>query len=176
MCVSDNGAQFKSHEFENLLQSNCITHRTSAAFYPATNGQAERFVQTIKKHLKAMNEEQGDINLKIRLLLMQLREAENSEGESPYTLMFGRYLRTRLDALMKPVQEKTETVTTPYKGNCFNVDDRVQVRNYTNNKKWEFGTEKKREGLMHYVVTLDDGREWRRHVDQVRLTHYRADT
>ncbi|KAL1446934.1 hypothetical protein WDU94_009845 [Cyamophila willieti] len=176
MCVSDNGAQFKSHEFENFLQSNFITHRTTAAFHPATNGQAERFVQTIKKHLKAMSEERGDINLKISRLLMQLRKVKNSEGESPYTMMFGRDPRTRLDAIMKPVQEKTENMTTTYHGRCFNVNDRVQVRNYTNNKKWEFGTVKKREGLMHYVVTLDDGREWRRHVDQVRLTHYRADT
>ena len=51
--VSDNGPQFKSEEFENFLSRNGIVHLTTAPYFPATNGQAERFVQTMKKALTA---------------------------------------------------------------------------------------------------------------------------
>ena len=51
--VSDNGPQFKSDKFKQFLSENGITHLTTAPFFPATNGQAERFVQTITKALTA---------------------------------------------------------------------------------------------------------------------------
>ncbi|XP_060754235.1 uncharacterized protein K02A2.6-like [Neoarius graeffei] len=50
--VSDNGPQFTSEEFANFLTSNGIKHKWSAPFHPATNGLAERFVQTFKHSLK----------------------------------------------------------------------------------------------------------------------------
>ena len=51
--VSDNGPQFKSDEFKQFLSENGITHLTTVLYFPATNGQAERLVQTIKKALTA---------------------------------------------------------------------------------------------------------------------------
>lgn len=50
--VSDNERHFISNEFAQFLRCNDITHKTTAAFHPATNGQAERFVQTLKIALK----------------------------------------------------------------------------------------------------------------------------
>ena len=58
--VSDNGPQFKSNEFKQFSSENGITHLTTAPYFPATNGQAERFVQTIKKALIAPR---GKVNL-----------------------------------------------------------------------------------------------------------------
>ena len=46
--VSDNASIFKSSEFGQFTRSYQINHRFSAPNYPATNGQAERFVQTVK--------------------------------------------------------------------------------------------------------------------------------
>ena len=51
--VSDNSPQFKSDEFKQFLSENDITHLTTAPYFPTTNGQAERFVQRIKKALTA---------------------------------------------------------------------------------------------------------------------------
>ena len=39
-------------EFESFLLKNGIKHITSAPYHPATNGLAERAVQTVKKGLK----------------------------------------------------------------------------------------------------------------------------
>src|SRR5436190_14574218 len=47
--VSDNGSQFLSHEFQTYLQLNGIRHKRSAPYHPATNGQVERYVQTLKQ-------------------------------------------------------------------------------------------------------------------------------
>lgn len=50
--VSDNGPQLVSQEMTTFLQANGIQHIRSAPFHLATNGLAERFVQTLKKALK----------------------------------------------------------------------------------------------------------------------------
>ena len=50
--VSDNGSQFTSKEFEKVCVNNGIVHRTSAAYKPSTNGQAERVVQILKSAIK----------------------------------------------------------------------------------------------------------------------------
>ncbi|XP_046692710.1 uncharacterized protein K02A2.6-like [Silurus meridionalis] len=45
--------QFTSHEMATFLQANGVQHITSSPYHPATNGLAERFVQTMKHALKA---------------------------------------------------------------------------------------------------------------------------
>jgi len=46
--VSDNGTGFSSALFKEFTVKNGIKHVFSAPFYPATNGQAERSVQSVK--------------------------------------------------------------------------------------------------------------------------------
>lgn len=50
--VSDNGAQFTSTEFRQFCSTNGIKQMHSAPYHPSSNGQAERFVQTIKRALR----------------------------------------------------------------------------------------------------------------------------
>ena len=49
--VSDNGPQFTSDEFRVFMQSNGVKHIRTAPYHPATNGAAERFIQTVKRAL-----------------------------------------------------------------------------------------------------------------------------
>ena len=51
--VSNNGSQFISSEFVHVLRSNGVKNIRSAPHHTSSNGQTERFVQTIKKSLKA---------------------------------------------------------------------------------------------------------------------------
>lgn len=48
------------------------------------------------------------------------------------------------------------------------IDDRVAVREYMSASKWKFGKTIERTGDLHYVIKLDDGREWKRHINQIR--------
>ena len=50
--VTDNGTPFTSAEFAAFTQMNGINHVTSAPYHPASNGLAERGVQTLKIALK----------------------------------------------------------------------------------------------------------------------------
>ena len=50
--VSDNGSQFISREFKDFCKSYQIDHVTTALFHSRSNGQAERFEDTLKRALK----------------------------------------------------------------------------------------------------------------------------
>ncbi len=50
--ASNNGPQFVSEEFHSFLAANGVKHLRSAPYHPATNGAAERLVQTVKRAIK----------------------------------------------------------------------------------------------------------------------------
>jgi len=50
--VSDNGLLFSSYKFQEFADQWEFEHITSSSRYPQSNGQAERFVQTVKNCLK----------------------------------------------------------------------------------------------------------------------------
>jgi hypothetical protein len=79
--VSDNGSQFKSSVFEEFLKSNGIHHKCSAPYHPATNGQAEIFVQIMKQS--------DDVLLKLRRFLMQYKTTSHTTTKrNPSEIMF----------------------------------------------------------------------------------------
>lgn len=62
--VTHNGPQLVSEEFRSVMEANGIQHIRSTPYHPATNGLAERFVQTMKQALKSS---QGNYSLNRRL-------------------------------------------------------------------------------------------------------------
>lgn len=172
--VSDNGPQFASSEFRDfLLQSGVKYHKLSAPYHPATNGQAERYVQTVKNGLKAMGTTNGNLQTNLNTFLQFYRKAPHTEtGESPAKLFLGRNIRTRLD-LVRP-QKTNETITEKQKSafepsfRSFTPGQQVYVLSgNARMDKWIPGTVQARLGDLHYEIVYE-GKHLKRHVDQMR--------
>ncbi|XP_055527925.1 uncharacterized protein K02A2.6-like [Wyeomyia smithii] len=103
--ISDNGTQFTSAKFGHFCSMNGIEHTTTASFYPQSNGQAERFIDTFKRGIKKIREGEGPIQKALDLFLLKYRSTPNptvSGGVSPSEALFGRHIRTNLELLRPP--------------------------------------------------------------------------
>lgn len=147
--VSDNGPQFVSKEFEEFCKKNGIRHTKSSAYYPRSNGEAERFVRTFKNGMKRSNHAQKD-NLELCNFLFNYRTTVHvTTGVAPAELMMKRQLKCRLD-LLHPnvdsiVRNKQEKQQQQFNKNVpvrqYNIGDKVWVRTFgKNDPKWSLGT------------------------------------
>lgn len=167
--MTDNGTNFTSFKFKQFLRENGVHHKLTAPFHPALNGQAERYVQILKKSLKAMRyDHDNNKNLELCKLLLQYRRTPHTvTGKSPSERVFGWQIRSRLDC-MKPEKESRKSYLNKDKRvRDLNINTRVSVRDYFNDR-WKFGKILSRIGKLHYTIKLDDGRTWCRHIDQIR--------
>ena len=98
MIVSDNGTAFTSNEFQEFTTRNGIRHTKTTPNHPASNGLAERGVQTFKEGLKKMTE--GSVETKLARFLFQYRLTPlSTTGQSPAELLLGRQPCAHLDQL-----------------------------------------------------------------------------
>ena len=95
--VTDNASTFLSEEFQAWCRERGITHLTGAPYHPATNGAAERLVQSFKKSLK-----KSSLPPKAALqeFLLQYRRTPLDSDYSPSELLNGRQIRCKLDTLL----------------------------------------------------------------------------
>lgn len=164
--VTDNGRTFIPTDFRAFLKRNGVNFKYTASYNPATNGQAERFVQTLKNALLRMDANATNVYEKLCKMLLQYRSALHAiTNKSSAKLFLGRQMRTRLDLLF-PLKEKIRILDHD-NNKKFIIGERVACRNYIGRDKWRFGEIKDSCGKLHYFITLDDGRTWRRHVNQM---------
>ncbi|XP_053092543.1 uncharacterized protein K02A2.6-like [Pangasianodon hypophthalmus] len=175
--VSDNGPQFVSAEFQIFLKNNGIKHLTSAPYHPATNGLAERFVQSLKNALRAMTNEKMTLNQKLQNFLFAYRNAAHATtNRTPAMLFLGRPLRSRLD-LLKPnlkrtIQDKQlKQSQGGGKTRELEVGDNVLARDYRGDHKWMPARVKERTGPLSYTVEVAPDILWRWHIDQLRSSN-----
>lgn len=168
--VTDRGTQFTSEQFQTFLKRNGIVHKMGAPYHPSTNGQAERYVQTFKDKIKALRCSRSEIQAELQNILMAYRRTVHpSTGRSPSMLVFGRQIRSRIDLMVPRKREDSASRGEEIDVRSFEVNDRVAARDFLSaSEKWRFGLVVERIGKLHYLVELDDGRLWKRHVDQLR--------
>ncbi|XP_015260649.1 PREDICTED: uncharacterized protein K02A2.6-like [Cyprinodon variegatus] len=142
--VSDNGSQFTSEEFQMFMKGNGIKHITTVPFHPATNGLAERFVQTFKQSMKAMANNILSISEKLANFLFSYLNTEHyTKGQTPSMLFMGRSLRSCLD-LLKPdlhrdvSKKQSSLMKKQFPLRTFHEGQPVLARDYRHgNQKWQ---------------------------------------
>ena len=176
--VSDNGPQFTSAEFQEFMKLNGVKHIRTAPYHPASNGAAERLVQSFKQSLKASASSGLSMQRQLDNFLITYRNTPHSiTQEAPSKLFLGRCLRTRLDMLVpSPTDQsreqtmiRTRTADQTRKTRSFHLGDRVMTRDFRHPTcDWKPGNIERKTGPVSYVVRLDSGLLWRRHVDHIR--------
>ena len=108
--VTDNGPQLTSEEFSTFCKQNGVKHIRCALYHPASNGLAERFVQTFKRAMKASTEDKNSLNQRIANFLLTYRCTPHATmGEAPCQLFMGRKIRTRLNLLRPSCEERVQS-------------------------------------------------------------------
>lgn len=159
--------------FNHSLGEMALKHTTAVPYHPATNGLAERFVQSFKQSMKTMSNSQMSLQEKMAKFLHAYRNADHATtGQAPAVLFIGRRLRSRLD-LLKPdlrrdvMQKQSIAARTGHVRN-FVIGQQVLARDYRQSKqKWQRGEILSKTGPLTYTVRIGHDVIWRRHIDQL---------
>ena len=181
--VSDNGPTFTSQEFSEFMSSNGIVHVKSAPYHPSSNGLAERAVRSFKQGLKLTSG--NSIQEKLSKFLLKYRITPHTTTGIPLAqMLMKRQLRTKLDLLYPDVEKKVQQKQLKqkeFRDNSFAVrtfqsGDLVYAENFGSSPRWIPATVLHSTGPLSYVVKTTDGREFRRHVDSLRVRHENSET
>ncbi|GFS67492.1 uncharacterized protein K02A2.6 [Trichonephila clavipes] len=121
--VSDNGSQFTSYEFQRFMHKNGVRHKTSAPFKPSSNGQAERYVATLKQSLRAMHKYEDrkfDVGDRVAVRVYKAANTRwkfgtivNQDGVLHYIIdVQGTLVRRHVDQI-RPVGDKVQENIIP---------------------------------------------------------------
>ena len=175
--VSDNGPQFVSHEFQLFTHNNGIRHIRSSPYHPASNGAAERVVQTVKRALTAGEKDGLSMEQALAVFLLRYRNTPPATtGTAPSWLFLHRSLRTRLDLLRPDVGEHVRRNQEQQKAyhdrrshfRSFTIGQNVWVNNFRQGPRWVKGVIVDSLGPSSYLIRISSGEMWRRHVDHIR--------
>jgi hypothetical protein len=175
--VSDNRPNLVSAEMTEFLNSNGIEHIRTAPYHPASNGLAERAVQTLKASLKKQGG--GSLDDKVARFLLSYRVTPHSTtGVPPCELLMGRRLRTLLDrarpdtaarVARKQGQQKQLHDNLGCKTRVFSEGSPVLTRDFSDDGRWKRGQVVRVRGATSYECRMDgENRLVSRHVEQLR--------
>ena len=109
---SDNGPPFNGAEFKNFAEHLGFHHRKITPLWPRANGEAERFMKTLGKCVRAATVEHKSWKQELYKFLRQYRATPHSTTEiSPCEALNHRKLKTTLPEVTPPVLEKQKNMT-----------------------------------------------------------------
>lgn len=108
--VTDNGPTWTSGEFKRFCEIVGVKQTFTPTYYAATNGIAERFVDSFKSHIIKIVESGQKLEYACYLFRSDYRSTvHKTTGSSPAKLMLGRELRCRFSLLRpNPAHEKID--------------------------------------------------------------------
>jgi hypothetical protein len=139
-------------------------------------------VRTFKTAIKAMNNENAPIDMKVSKFLLAYRTTTHSTtNETPAFMLFKRQLRTSL-SLLKPsttdtvhrnLQRQQRNHDQNVKQREFEIGDSVFVRQFTGHKKWRAGIIKNHPSEYTYDIQIGSD-VVRRHIDHLLANRTRG--
>lgn len=94
--VTDNGPQFTSQEFAELMRQNGSKHILTAPYHPSSNGAVECSVQTFKQAMKAGKRTGLPVQYQLQnFLLSYWSTPQATTAQPPAEIFLKRELRTR---------------------------------------------------------------------------------
>ena len=177
--VTDNAQGFMSEEFKLFCKKNNITHLTTPAMSPKSNGLAEKCVGTFKSSFK--KQRSGSVHTRVSRFLFSYRSTPHTTTRmSPAEMFLGRRVRTPIDALVPDLSGSIRQHQTRQKlyrdrhtvDRDVNVGDSVYVSAVSRlrggeGRTWLPGVLVGKAGVKLWV-RLKDGRIIDRHLDHVR--------
>jgi len=111
--LSDQGSEFQSELFQDLMALMEIDKRRTSPYKPSTNGVVERFHRTLNTIAKVIDERQRDWDEHVPFVIMAYRATQHSStGFTPNRLFLGRENKAPLDVVLGlpgPDREETQT-------------------------------------------------------------------
>ena len=175
--VSDNGPQFASDDFAVFLRQNGVKHLRTAPYHPASNGAAERLVQTFKQAMRAAAGNGLTLQHQLSNFLMTYRSTPHATtGETPSKLFLGRQIRTRFDLLRPDLEGHVGGQQAAQKQHhdaharerSLEIGTSVMAKDFRDPLVWKPGVVLEKCGPLSYLVKLRNGQVWRRHIDHLR--------
>nr|XP_039264197.1 uncharacterized protein K02A2.6-like [Styela clava] len=94
---TDNAPQLVSNEFKSFLDEHGVQHKSTTPLWPQANGEVERQNRSLMKAIRIAQVEGKDWKSELNKFLLAYRSTPHTTtGVSPYYLMFGREMRTKL--------------------------------------------------------------------------------
>lgn len=164
--VSDNGAQFKSHVFNSLLQKYGVNHVYTAVHSPQANA-SERVNRSVISAIKSYVEtDQKNWDQYLSSICCALRSAVHSAiGTSPYFMAFGQHMITNGStySLLRNLRILEDRSVS------FNQQDTIDIirKKAAECMKKQFNRNEKSYNLRSRIVTYEVGQEiYRRNFKQ----------
>lgn len=177
LIVSDNGPAFVSSQYAEFLHRNGIRRMLVPPYHPASNGAAERVVQTIKDKLK--KSAPGEFKTQVARVLFHYRTTPHDiTGRAPCELLMGRKIKTPLDVMhpslrttvqLKQLKQKLHADQGCRRGPLLDSGTPVFARNFRPGPPWVPASVSCPVSASSAEITLEDGTSWHRHGDHLRL-------
>lgn len=101
--VTDRGPQFTSADFALFLYDRSISYSRTSVYHPAANGAVERFHRALRSCIQtAIQQSQLWRDTVMNWLQVYRATPHAATSISPYKLLYGRKMRTKLDILPLP--------------------------------------------------------------------------
>ena len=180
---SDNGPQFKAHEYRTFLKKYKITRKTSSPYRPQSNGLAEAMVKVVKSLIKKCHRSNQDLAMG----LMNLRNSPIRGMASPAQILLGHQIQDNLPSITKlrdqPVysrdMQKTRLTSKQHydkhvaqrSPQNFQANQRVAVQD-VKTKEWsQKGRIIEETSPRSFVIELENGKKIRRNCQLIRKVY-----